>query len=795
MAVPRFAWGIDIGNRALKAVKLIAAGEGLAIDDFEVIEHETILSAAGDNRDELVRTALANFVARHPGIEKGQVGVGVTGQQSFARFIKLPPVESKKIPEIVRFEAIQQIPFPLDEVEWSYQLFEEPDSPEVEVGIFAMRKDLINTHIKFFTDAKLNVQVVQMNPLSVYNAMYYDSRIKGTTMIIDVGAETTDLIIAEGETVWLRSISIGGNSFTDALGKTFKVNFAKAEELKRNASTSKYGRQIMQAMRPVFSDLVSEIQRSIGFYSSIHKESRIAKVIAIGSTFKLPGLARYLSQNLTLDVEKLDRLGAGALEDPKIAAAFSENLLSAAGAYGLALQVMNQGKISSSLLPEAIRRDKMWAEKSKWFMGAAALFLVGAAIPYGRWYMDSSGFDSNQSIRDSIDGMKTQAQQLDSQWAQIEGAGATEKQKMLNVLALPAGRDVWTQINTLIYSTLPQNLPDAPKELSSSNPDDLKKIKRADRNQLLISNLVSSYTSDLAPLIADLARSADSTGVAAIPGEGNGATDFGGHGAIASPSGGMGGSDTMAPPAKTQRGFIITMKVTTPSRLGVQVVENFNAALKAVVPTTDRPIQVLEAKIAQQNRIRDNPQRIQAMIADWQRRQQEKAAAEHAAPPVGGGGGMDAPPGAFIQPPSPEPGFNGGGGFRPGPLGGGGFPGNPGGFAPPGGGGNAPDTTKIDPEAFNDPVLQEDIRDDTECIIVIAVALDVAPPAPASPPAPGAPPAPGTTPPPGAAPTAGATVAPGTAVTPPPGGPAPTPASPAMLSPTAVPTPAPNQNR
>src|SRR5881398_2392531 len=204
MATPRFAWGIDIGNRALKAVKLVPDPEGLRVDDFEVIEHETVLSAAGDNRETLIQSALANFVSRHPGVEKGQVGVGVSGQQSFARFIKLPPVEPKKIPEIVRFEAIQQIPFPLDEVEWSYQLFQEADSPEVEVGIFAMRKELVNQHIKYFSDIDLNVQVVQMNPLAVYNAMYFDNRIKGTTMIVDLGAENTDLVISEGQTVWLR---------------------------------------------------------------------------------------------------------------------------------------------------------------------------------------------------------------------------------------------------------------------------------------------------------------------------------------------------------------------------------------------------------------------------------------------------------------------------------------------------------------------------------------------------------------------------------------------------------------
>ena len=243
MANPRFAWGIDIGNRALKAIKLVRDGDSLRVDDFDVIEHETVLSNSGDNRETFINNALTQFVQRHP-MKGGAVSIGVSGQSSFARFIKLPPVEPKKIPEIVRFEAIQQIPFPLDDVEWSYQLFQSADTPDVEVGIFAMRKELIGQHIKYFTDADLNVQVVQMNPLAVYNAMTFDNRIDGTTMIIDLGAENADLIITEGESIWLRSIPIGGNNFTEALVKSFKLNFAKAEELKRNAQTSKYARQI-----------------------------------------------------------------------------------------------------------------------------------------------------------------------------------------------------------------------------------------------------------------------------------------------------------------------------------------------------------------------------------------------------------------------------------------------------------------------------------------------------------------------------------------------------------------------
>src|SRR5204862_7348464 len=234
----------------------------------------------------------------------------------------------------------------------------------------------VEQHIGEFSGADLKVQGVQMNPLAVYNAMYYDNRLKETTMIVDLGAENTDLIIADENTIWLRSIPIGGNNFTEALVKAFKLNFAKAEDLKRNAATSKYARQIFQAMRPVFADLVAEVQRSIGFYASVHRDSRIKKIVAVGGTFKLPGLQKYLQQNLQLEVERLDTLGAGAPPDPKQAALFQDNILSLVSAYGLGLQAMGEGKITSSLLPQRIKRERLWQEKTKFFGAAAALFVL-----------------------------------------------------------------------------------------------------------------------------------------------------------------------------------------------------------------------------------------------------------------------------------------------------------------------------------------------------------------------------------------------------------------------------------
>ncbi|MDB5303655.1 MAG: pilM [Phycisphaerales bacterium] len=489
-----FAWGIDVGNRALKAIRLARDAEGLRIEDFEVIEHEHVLSQAGDNRESLIQQALANF-AQHHNIKGGAVAIGVSGQTSFARFIKLPPVEPRKIPEIVRFEAIQQIPFPLEEVEWSYQLFKQPDSPEVEVGIFAMRKELVNHTIKGFTDVGLDVQVVQTNPLAVYNAMQHDERIKGTTMIVDLGAENTDLIIAEGESIWMRSIPIGGNHFTEALLKAFKLKFAKAEELKRNAATSKYGRQILQAMRPVFSDLVGEIQRSIGFYSSTHRDSRIARVLALGGTFRLPGLQKYLQQNLQLEVTRIDRLGAATPAEARFAGMFNDNILSAVSAYGLALQALGEGKITSSLLPERIRREKMWREKTKWFGTAAALFIAGTGVSIGSLYAQDMAKNAAPTVEAQrrVADITRKAGDLSKNWSAIENSGQEERAKITNLLALVSDRDVLNGIVQDVANAVP-----APK----LTPEQLKATPRNKRQVIEHWGWTMRYEADISQYLA-----------------------------------------------------------------------------------------------------------------------------------------------------------------------------------------------------------------------------------------------------------------------------------------------------
>ncbi|MDO8628954.1 MAG: type IV pilus assembly protein PilM, partial [Phycisphaerales bacterium] len=388
MASTQAVWGIDVGRCALKAVKLRPAADGkVELAGFDYVEHAKILSQPDADRHALIGAALEKFLS-HNDVSKDQVVVSVPGQHTLARFTKLPPVAPKRIPDIVRYEADQQIPFDMDEVIWDYQTFQQEGTPDIEVGIFAMKRELIREHLLHFEQAAIEPIGVQSGPLAVYNAAHFDGWLANdTTVLLDIGAENTDLVVATKDTLWTRTVPIGGNRFTEALVKSFKLSFSKAENLKRTAAESKYARQIFQAMRPVFADLVQELQRSIGFYSSTHRDTHVDRVIGIGNAFQLPGLQKYLQQNLSMNVERPQTFRNALPSAVSNQEAFKEQFLSLFTAYGLALQGLDLTKVTSNLLPTEIAKQVVWHKKRPAFAAAAAcLVLAGGLV----WFRQTS---------------------------------------------------------------------------------------------------------------------------------------------------------------------------------------------------------------------------------------------------------------------------------------------------------------------------------------------------------------------------------------------------------------------
>lgn len=391
MAKSSSSWGIDVGREAVKAVKLVSQGGEVEVEALEVLPYDVVLTAPDVDADEAIQLKLDELARKHD-LRKSKIIASVPGNTAFARFAKLPPVDPKTIPKIVRFEAEQQIPFPIDEVEWDYQVFQDADTPDVKVGIFAITKERVMQFLSNYRAVDLRIDALTLSPVAVFNAFAYDTANDADaneegTVYLDIGTLSTDVIIIEDGEIWLRTVPIGGNHFTEALVKQFKISFTKAEKLKREAATSKYAKQIFQAMRSIFADMVQEIQRSIGFYQSMNRDSQLGKVVGLGSTFKLPGLQKFLKQQLQMDVVKPGAWARASI-DGKRESELVGQVHTLSTAYGLALQGLGVEKVSANILPAHVLQQRMWQAKQPWIAAAAACVALGSGLYGARYFAD-----------------------------------------------------------------------------------------------------------------------------------------------------------------------------------------------------------------------------------------------------------------------------------------------------------------------------------------------------------------------------------------------------------------------
>ncbi len=502
-------WGIDIGQCALKALKCRTheSPDKLVAEAFDYIEYPKILSQPGSEPAELVLDALKQFLSRNT-VLGDRVAVSVSGSAGLARFIKLPPVEAKKIPDIVRYEAKQQIPFDLNDVVWDYQRMgggsvEEGFALETEVGLFAMKRDAVFRALDPFLKLDIEVDFVQLAPLVLYNFVLFDQMDElppvdefdpedppPSTVIISMGTDATDLVVTNGFRVWQRSIPIGGGHFTKALTRELKLTFAKAEHLKRNATSAADPKAVFQSMRPVFSDLLTELQRSISYFSNLDRAAKIGRVVALGNAMKLPGLRRYLSQNLGYEIEKIDAFQKLVGSQVLTAPTFQENALSFGVSYGLALQGLDRSGISTNLLPREIVKDRLIRRKKPWAVAAAALLLLACSVSYAAYSLAlrTVNPDTWKSATGRAQQLTSRSGQLSSEFEQAKSNFQTADRIGQHLVGNVEGRLRWLELLRAINQCLPYEPP--PKA-------DEKPIPIPERNELHVTNIDCQHLEDV----------------------------------------------------------------------------------------------------------------------------------------------------------------------------------------------------------------------------------------------------------------------------------------------------------
>ena len=462
----KHAWGIEVGEFALKAVRLQLAGDEVSVVAFEVIPHTKVLSDPSvADRAGMVQVTLGAFVQQHAQeLATEPIVMSLPGSMAFARFATIPAVDAKSLRSMVEYEAKQQIPFPIEEVEWDSHVFPPDDFGQCAIGIFAVTKDRLQELLALYAENGLEPDALTLSSVAVYNALQYDLQLDvGSQSIacLDIGTMTSDLIVMSGPKMWIRTFALGGSQFTQAIADAFSaqnIDYSRAEAVKvqRNPNEKTLRGRTM-AMRSVTSQLVEEVGRSRDFFLSANDGATLDHIVGVGSTLKISGLRTKISGDLQLKVERLERLKRIEVNGPD-PVQFEERSINLLTAIGLGLQGLGLAKVSLNLAPIARVRKKVWQAKTPWFVAAAVLLVVASISMFARVLLDRVALSKLAEAAGQASTTAAQGKQLVNslqQAQEVAGIGASDA----NALDLLAGRDVWPWIVHDTFAALESTSP------------------------------------------------------------------------------------------------------------------------------------------------------------------------------------------------------------------------------------------------------------------------------------------------------------------------------------------------
>lgn len=329
------------------------------------------------------------------GLKGGRVNYAIPAQATFSRFVKLPAVEEEKIERIIGFEAQQNVPFPIDEVVWDYQLVGGGADEQLQVVLVAIKCDLLEMMNSAVTAAGLRPDIIGVATMGLYNAFRYNySDVGGTSLLVDIGARTTNLVFIEAGKVFTRSVSLGGSSVTAALAKEFNEPVQLAEARKKESgfvALDTAGEEPSDAVRTgkavrgVMTRLQAEIMRSVSHYRAQQQGSAPERIYLCGGSSGLPSLREFFAEKLRLPIEVFNPLRNVAVAPEARPEEIGREAHRLGELVGLALRPTHNCPVELTLRPPSVERTRSM-ERRRPFVVAAAICLVLALLGWSVYY-------------------------------------------------------------------------------------------------------------------------------------------------------------------------------------------------------------------------------------------------------------------------------------------------------------------------------------------------------------------------------------------------------------------------
>ena len=457
-----FALNLGMQTVSLAEFNALPNG-GLKLVDFR--KSELIADPTADATRPMQIETVVRELREALKINKGaHVHVTIPSQSVFSRFVKLPGTTPKDVISIIAFEAQQNVPFPIDDVIWDYQIMGPIFDNSWDVSLLAIKADSLSEVADAVTRGGLNPWNMEVATSALYNTFLYNyPEASGCSLLIDMGSRTTNLIFCEGKKMFSRSIPIAGNSISAAIAKEFNQDITLAERLKVEKGSVGLGgayaeqedptdAKLAKVTRNTMTRLHAEIARSINFYRTSQGGTSPLRAYLCGGSVELPYSIEFFTEKLQVPVDFFNPIKNVIATEESVAQ--TTNICSGGlgELVGSALRSLKNCPIEMSLQPlSTIRAQDMGRRAPKLILSAVFIALIPLL-----WFLYFT--EATKVIKDKLEKSQKGAEAITTLSKKIDNI--TAKQKALIADAMPLlvkahERSAWTEILEELADKIP----------------------------------------------------------------------------------------------------------------------------------------------------------------------------------------------------------------------------------------------------------------------------------------------------------------------------------------------------
>lgn len=301
-------FGLDIGTSTIKAIELDVSGASAQLVNFGFSATPTNAFSAGEIFDSTAIGESVKDILKEYKIKRKTAAVGMCGTTVIVKKISVPKMDPKALPDHLRFEAEQYIPFDINQISLTHHILRNQNSTDsIDLLLIGAQNDFISQYLNVTNHVGIKKTMIDVNGFALANIFEFNyGKLNEVVGIFNFGASTTNFIVMyAGDVIFCRDIPVGGLNFTNELHKTLGLSVSEAEALKLDTSNGKeMTEEFQNCLQVSLDNVIDEINNSIEFFNATSNGVAISRCLFTGGSCATPGLIDNLSRvtNLKFDL-------------------------------------------------------------------------------------------------------------------------------------------------------------------------------------------------------------------------------------------------------------------------------------------------------------------------------------------------------------------------------------------------------------------------------------------------------------------------------------------------------------